>query len=298
VSKQANPTVIGAFIFGALLLMILIVIILSGDLFRKKERFVMYFEGSVKGLNVGATVDFKGVKIGEVVDISVVADSKKNRYTIPVLAEFDAHSIRQISNNAELYDPELDELIDIGLRAQLSLQSLLTGQLFVQLDFDPDEKPVFRGDGSVPEIPTIPTPLEKIEKSLEDFDLKQVLNDISSTMQGIQALINSPELISAISNLDKALSSFNSLSQNINRNATPVLSNLNSTLIAAQKTLRELTIAADHAGGALAEDSELIDTLQDTLDNIARAAQSVQNLADMLERNPESLLKGKPTGGR
>jgi paraquat-inducible protein B len=179
------------------------------------------------------------------------------------------------------------------LRAQLNIQSLLTGQLFVQLDMYPEDKVSLSGDGSMPEIPTIPTPLERLEKSLSNFDVEAALDNITSSMRGIQELINSPELLSAIANLDKALISFNKLAGNIDSKITPLVANINHTLTEAQNTLQQLGTAAGQADHVLNEDSELMYRIQSTLNDLSRAAKSVQTLADTLERNPESILKGK-----
>jgi paraquat-inducible protein B len=292
-SKQANPVLIGAFVIVALILLIAAILLLGGGAFKTKPEYVMYFQGSVKGLRIGAPVDFRGVTIGKVTDIRVEADYKNNEYTIPVIAEFDRSGISGKSSDRPGSEINLDELIEQGLRAQLNIQSLLTGQLFVQLDMYPEDKVSLRGDGSLPEIPTIPTPLEKLEKSLSNFDLEAALDNITSSMRGIQALTNSPELLSAIANLDKALISFNKLAGNIDSKITPLMASINHTLTEAQNTLRQLGTAAGQADHVLNEDSELMYRIQGTLNDLSRAAKSVQTLADTLERNPESILKGK-----
>lgn len=292
-SRQANPALVGAFVLGALALLVAVVLIFTGGLLRDTTRFVMYFEGSVKGLRIGAPVDFRGVKIGEVVDIRIEAHSDGDKYTIPVLAEFDRRGITKANGRDGDVPLDLSELVGRGLRAQLSLQSLLTGQLFVQLDFYPDDEAEFHGDGRINEIPTIPTPLERLEKSLADFDIKGLIDNISSTMNAIEALTNSPELKRAISNLDDSMVSINKLARNMDAKMVPVLDNLNQTLVEARDTLDRVKTAAESAGGTLGGDSELVYGIQNTLNDISRAAGSVNELADMLQRNPESLLRGK-----
>jgi paraquat-inducible protein B len=293
VSRRANPTLIGAFVVGALALFVAAVLIISGGLFGDSSRFVMYFEGSVKGLRVGAPVDFRGVKIGEVTDIRIEADYAKNKYTIPVVAKLDRRGITEVTESERGVPLDLSELVDRGLRAQLSLQNLLTGQLYVQVDFESEAEAVFHGDGEMVEIPTIPTPLEKLQKSLSDFDIDGLIDDISSTMNAIETLTNSPALKRAIANLDESMASINTLARNMDENMVPVLNNLNKTLVEARQTLDEVRAAAESAEGTLGADSELVYGVQNTLDEISRAARSVNELADMLERNPESLLQGK-----
>lgn len=292
-SRRANPTLIGAFVVGALALFVAAVLVLSGGLFANSSQFVMYFEGSVKGLRVGAPVDFRGVKIGEVTDIRIEADYAKNKYTIPVVAKLDRRGITEVTESERGVPLDLSELVDRGLRAQLSLQNLLTGQLYVQVDFESEEEAVFHGDGEMVEIPTIPTPLEKLEKSLADFDIEGLIKDISSTMNAIETLTNSPALKRAIANLDESMASINTLARNMDENMVPVLNNLNKTLVEARQTLDEVRAAAESTEGTLGADSELVYGVQNTLDEVSRAARSVNELADMLERNPESLLQGK-----
>ena len=138
-SKPANKTLIGVFVIGAIVLAIIAVIIFgSGKFFAEKMPLVMYFEGSVAGLNVGSPVMFKGVKVGVVKDIVLRFDSNNISFLIPVYAELDPKRFHVIGKIAD--ETELDkELIKRGLRARLELQSMVTGQLMVDLDFYPDK---------------------------------------------------------------------------------------------------------------------------------------------------------------
>ena len=209
-SKHANPTVIGAFVVGALILAVMAILLLgSGDLFIQKPRFVLYFKGSVKGLNVGSPVNFRGVNIGTVTNVQLVMGKSGSDIRIPVTIEINPGSFirseQMIGGMTESRKEKLAELIDAGMRAQLQLQSLLTGQLFIQLDFYPGTRVDLVGDDRYPEIPTIPTPIEKITKKLEDFPVEQVMNNIISTSQGLNKLVNSPELHQSIQSLKEIL---------------------------------------------------------------------------------------------
>ena len=215
-SKHANPTVIGAFVVGAVILAVTAILLLgSGDLFVQKPRFVLYFKGSVKGLNVGSPVNFRGVNIGTVTNVQLVMGESGSDIRIPVTIEINpANFIRSeqmIGQMNESRKKKLAELIDAGMRAQLQLQSLLTGQLFIQLDFYPGTRVDLVGDDRYPEIPTIPTPIEKITKKLEDFPVEQVMNNIISTSEGLNKLVNSPELHQSIQSLNETLENINRL---------------------------------------------------------------------------------------
>src|SRR3984885_2404132 len=142
-SKKVNKTVIGMFVVGALvLLMAAIVVFGSGELFKRTNKFVLYFDGSVKGLAVGAPVMFRGVSIGTVKDISLIYDSKAGTITLPVIVEIEQDRIQGAPSFGELDGAK--KMIALGLRANLEVQSFLTGQLMISFDFYPDRPAILR----------------------------------------------------------------------------------------------------------------------------------------------------------
>jgi len=151
-----------------------------------------------------------------------------------------------------------------GLHAQLKLNSLLTGQLYIELEFSPT-KFKFHGDGTIREIPTTTTAMQQITKTLEEYPVQELLDNLSSTMTNIDKILSDPVILETINSL-------------------------NRTLNLAEKTFNT-------ADGILREDSQLMYSMQDAFNEVAGAARSVRNLADTLEQHPESLLRGKPTGG-
>lgn len=140
-SKEANKTLIGAFVVGAVFLLVAAVLIFgSGKFFRKTYKAVMFFEGSIKGLNVGSPVMFRGVKVGTVTDINLILYAKDLSMRTTVIAEFDPE--RWTLVGGERGDVKrLQLVIDRGLRAQLQMQSFVTGQLMIALDFFPASRP-------------------------------------------------------------------------------------------------------------------------------------------------------------
>ena len=149
-SKQANKTLIGAFVVGAVALVIVGILAFgSGQFMKNMRKYVLYFDGSIKGLSVGAPVVFRGVKVGSVTDIKVRFEGEDFAVRTPVFVEIDPDRISSdfSEREAALYLRKLrlnkmvDLLIKRGLRAQLQSQSLVTGQLLVALDFYPD-KPI------------------------------------------------------------------------------------------------------------------------------------------------------------
>lgn len=323
-SKHANPTVIGAFVVGAMVLAITAILLLgSGDLFVQKPRFVLYFKGSVKGLNVGSPVNFRGVNIGTVTNVQLVMGESGADIRIPVTIEINPGSFirseQMIGGMTESRKEKLAELIDAGMRAQLQLQSLLTGRLFIQLDFYPGTPVDLVGDNRYPEIPTIPTPIEKITKKLEDFPVEQVMNNIISTSKGLNKLVNSPELYQSIQSLNEilenierlvksqefqesitslhnALDDLGSLARTVDSRVEPLSSELHATL---NETRLAMSQARDTLESAqdLVSDQKLLFALDNALAEITSAARSVRDLTDFLERQPQSILRGKSISG-
>jgi paraquat-inducible protein B len=327
-SRRANPMLIGAFVVGAIVLAVAAILLFGrGDLLQQRVRYVMFFDGSVQGLDVGAPVVFRGVKIGEVVDIRVEYNSDNESFLVPVFIDIDPRRVDIVGSrakNIEARFPKVDThaLIDRGLRGELVLQSFLTGQLLVQLDFYPEKPARLLGVlDNIEELPTIKTPIQELTKTLEDYPIEQVLADISEAMRGIRKLATSPELIATVRSLDdtltklrQTLGDYSRLAQTADAGIKPLLAELSSTLAgvrsavtAARTTLTRADTAfrtIDGAAGTadqalvnardlLADDSPLVYELTDAARELANAARAVEGLADMLERQPESIFRGK-----
>jgi paraquat-inducible protein B len=214
---------------------------------------------------------------------------------------------------------QLEYMIEeLGLRARLQLQSILTSQMAIQLDYYPDTKVHYHGDGKLPEIPTIPTPIEKINEQLQKLPVEQILNDITSSLAAINQIISSPEVMATIKALNDTLKTIDKLASNINLNLQPLADNANRTLqsvdqlansvnrnvqpladdtakvlIDAQKTLHEANALLNSTRRLLNEDSTQIYNLNIALEEIVNAARSIRIFAETIERQPETLLKGK-----
>ena len=182
-----------------------IVLFGSGRFFKKTEPWLTFFGGSVRGLTVGSPVVFRGVQVGQVTDIIVGFDATKLEVLIPVLFEIDPEKFKDIGPQVETADAvEMHKaLISRGLRAQLQMQSLVTGQLLINLDFYPDTPAKligmdrFKGEMKFEErweIPSIPTPLQELEKALGELNIKEITEDIRKAMDGIAKLASSPDL--------------------------------------------------------------------------------------------------------
>jgi paraquat-inducible protein B len=187
-SKPASKALIGGFVVGAIGLVIAGVLIFGSAKFLQETfKFVMYFEGSVKNLNVGSPVVFRGVKIGTVTDILLRYDPEDMSIKIPVIIEIEPDRVEVIGGIPREPDPELtiSELVERGLRAMLQMQSFVTGQLMVELDFHPD-KPIklVGGDTGYPEIPTIPSPPQRAIQEDRGSSHRGDLQEIVSGRRG------------------------------------------------------------------------------------------------------------------
>jgi phospholipid/cholesterol/gamma-HCH transport system substrate-binding protein len=204
--SKANPAVIGSFVIGAIALVVIGLMVFGGtNWFAKRNKYVAYFPGSVKGLQVGAPVDFRGVTMGRVTEIRVMFNPQDVSAQIPVIMEFDPTRIEVVGGEPIVTGGAgAQRLIDAGFRAQLQSQSLLTGLLFVNLDFKKDTPArLVGGDEPYPEIPTIPSEFEQLQQSAGDVAarmpelldrLNGLLTDLNDTLNqtsgGVGSVVN------------------------------------------------------------------------------------------------------------
>ena len=228
-SKKVNKTVIGAFVVGALvLLMIAIVVFGSGELFKRTNKFVLYFDGSVKGLSIGAPVTFRGVNIGTVKDISLIYDSKAGTVLLPVIVEIEQGRIKGTPSFRDLGGDK--KMIALGLRAKLEVQSFLTGQLMISFDFYPDKPAKLRGIlKGFPELPTLPTSPDIFE-IMDELPIKEIAKNLEAASKGINKLVNSNNLQGSLYDLQgtlqetkKAMRSFSLLTEYLEQHPESLL---------------------------------------------------------------------------
>ncbi len=316
-SEKPHTVAIGAFIVGALLIALTTVIFVIGSGFgRDREKVVMVFDGSVKGLSVGAPVALRGVQIGQVTDIELILDTDDVKLIMLVEAELSAENIRRRGHSTEDFT---DELISRGLRAQLNTQSILTGLLYIQLDFHPETRvELVVTDSPYLQIPTIPTGLERLTREVQDIDIAKIASDLESTLEGLQAFITNTQFQSLPSRLDESLTAITALGDQLRDQlastgpkldqaldgasqtftlANDELVEISSLVQANLKTLEAAVDAFDAAmqqvDGFISPDSATTHELNRALREIALAGRSLQALAKTLEEQPEALIRGK-----
>ena len=318
---------IGGFVLGALALLVIAVIALgSGRLFHETKEVVAYFDGSVNGLNIGAPVKFRGVEVGSVKNILLRLDKSLDVRSIPVVFEIDLEKITSRGATATLLeDPAALKLaIDRGLRAQLQTESLLTGVLYIGIDYFPGTPVnlVQAARSKYPEIPTVPTVLERAEVTtgeilakLREVDFKRMMDSVSRAADGVGQLVNSPALKSALQRLDRtmptidqAIAEIRKMTSSLDGNITTLSTNLQQTSDAARGAMEQAALTLKQTDAALKEaeaaminirgisdpDSVTFYELGRSLREISAAARSLRLLSDSVQRNPRSLIFGRP----
>jgi paraquat-inducible protein B len=293
-SKEPRYAWIGTFVVGAIVIIAAVVLFLGrGKFFERTGTYIAFFSGSVKGLQIGAPVSFRGARVGTVKDVSIVYKAERDELIIPVLLELDADSVRGLnsidskrggSSEAQL----ISRLIERGLKARLGLDSIVTGQLFVQLDFLPTVpvRLMSADDEDYQEIPTAPSPLEKLQRTLEDIPFDELARKTVSAVERLDEVLSSPELRSSVSNLDGLLKELKTVVANIDQRSDGLAKEL-------QRTSSELSKTLESVRGSVGAGSPLIDKTSTALDEVTNSARAMRRLADYIEQHPETLLRGK-----
>jgi paraquat-inducible protein B len=304
-SKPVNKTMIGLFVVGAIALVVVAIGVLgSGKLFKVSVPYVMVFEGSVKGLNVGAPVVFRGVKIGAVSGIRMRGDYKTKAFVVLVYTDFDPSQIEMVNVDEAMAKAvtmkdryaSMRELIGRGLRAQLEMQSIVTGQLQIALDFYPDKPAVYAGIvKTIQEIPTVPTPLQELTKKLENLPIDEIFNKLNLALDGISKLVNSPDLKESVANLNATLKEAKALVANVDAQVKPLSAGLSETIRDTQKLIKNADSQVASLGPSLNEaigdGRKLIRNIDGSVESIKANLEGTLNTATAALKEAEKLLQ-------
>ena len=326
---KVRPAVVGAFVIGAIVFAIVALLAFGRvSFFSKPERFVVYFDESIHGLDLGSPVKLRGVRIGRVVDLGVRYDAKTNQSLVAVVCELNRNVVTDVHGRVlDLANQEeLQRLVDHGLRARLDLLGLATGLLFVQLNFmNPHEYPApalaFQPPYVV--VPYIPSTIEEFQENLTEIlnDVKKVdfagistefkglLTDTRKQLDGVdlkgavaqwqrtgakfEKVADSPQIEQTFTNLNAAIADLRRVLAHIDTQVAPTGQELAATLAEAKTALESFNATATAAHRFIAAQGGLGDEAARTLEQLRSAAEAVQRLADFLERNPQALLQGK-----
>ncbi|OYU98312.1 MAG: mammalian cell entry protein, partial [Burkholderiales bacterium PBB5] len=233
-SPQGRALRIGVFVLLGLGLVAGAVLLTAGGrLFRQKDTVVMHFHGSVYGLQVGAPVVFRGVQLGGVTAIGLAYDSSNDQFTIPVTAELDRDTVhqRQADGQPGHTTLTLPALITKGLSAQLAMQSLLTGQLYVDLDLRPNRpQATSTHDPRLTEIPTSATAIQNLKAQLDGMDFRRLLDDVSAMAGALRQITTGPALQATLADLHGLSTNLRQLSARLDRQVDPLARSAQQTL--------------------------------------------------------------------
>lgn len=291
-SKRASTTAIGAFVIGAIALILGAVMLFgTGQFFNARIVVVTVFEGSVTGLQVGSPVEFRGVPVGTVKNIKALYDPKKTSFVIPVYMSLDEDSVTNIQEDGSASPPqqEIQKMIDHGLRAQLDIRSLVTGQKFVALEFHPKTPATIAGiDSNIPEIPSIASRLQRVTSMFDKLDVDQLAGKAVETLEGISALVNSPVLASTLENLDNTARNANDLvlqlradTRLLSQSAIETLEQTKQAVAAAETTLADVSRLSNSTDARLEKVADRLDETLSAVESLAaNIDQKVQPLSD------------------
>jgi paraquat-inducible protein B len=332
VKTKISPAIVGAFVIGAFALGMIALLSFGGiSLFGRPERFVVYFDESTHGLDLGSAVKLQGVRVGRVVSLNIryfVDSNAKNRAVVAVVCELnkdimtDSHgAVIDVSNRAEL-----ENLVQRGLRAKLEVAGLATGLLFVQLEFrqpgDTQEELKGTHDRYVV-VPSVHSAISEFQKGIgellanvKNVDLAKVARDISALadtarkqidgvdLRGVteqwkktgaqfEAFAKDPEFKKTFDSLNAAVSDLRGMIAKLDAQIEPTSKELATTLADARKSIQAFSDTAASARSFIAAHAGLGEDLGDTLEHLNDAADAVRRLADFLERNPNALITGR-----
>lgn len=313
---------IGSFVLGGVLLAVIAVVAFgSGQLFRDTVRFVSFFEGSVSGLEVGAPVSFRGIDVGSVREIAIDLpgiERDGGDLRIAVIYDVDRQRVESRGAAVRVDDPlDIDQLLALGVRAELATESLVTGRKYIALDLDPaNPVSIVPVEGTpYPEIPTVTTGLERIEDAayriisdLGAVPLDSMVSVATAAFGEIGALASSTGLATAIDRLPRTIAGLDGAIADLQALLTRVDSVVTPMSDGVQRTTDQATATLARLDSTLAEVGGVFDTVEATLDprspvfveferamgELAAASRALRDLADYLERNPGALVRGRP----
>lgn len=327
--SRISPTVIGAFVIGAFALLITGLLTFGGvNFFAKPQRFLVHFNESIHGLDLGSPVKLRGVRVGRVVALNIRYDERTNSSLVAVVCEL-SKDVMTDSSGAMLdvaSRAELQTLVERGLRAQLGILGLATGLLYVELDFfDVAEHPVDPAltDPQYVIVPSVQSTIAGFydaaseilgelkginfvnlsreatalmaaaRKQIDAADLKALTEQWRKTGERFEALAASPEFKQTLEHLNQAIADLRAAIANLDRQIEPRSREIADTLASIRSTVESFQATAGTAQEFITAHGGLGAELGDTLQHLSEAADAVKRLADFLERNPNALITGR-----
>jgi paraquat-inducible protein B len=272
--------------------------------FTERIPFLVYFDGSVRGLKPGAPVEFRGLRLGSVTDVRIDFDLATNRIRIPVTLEIEPQRLVAYDPTRPLATEDhrvMIQLVSQGLRAQLQTGNLLTGDLLVELAFVPNAPPAqLDTSGPVPVIPSVPNTLDQLQASvtgildkIADLPIEPLVTSLANTAKSLEAIVASPGVGDAVRALGPSLGALQQALGRLDADAGPVLASFKSAADSAAATLRQAQTTLASVQRTIGSDSVLTNDAESLMQELTRAARSIRVFADYLDRHPEALIRGK-----
>lgn len=315
-SQARQPFLIGAFLLGGLFLLVAGVLLLARDSwFSEPNEYVVYFTGALDGLDIGADVTYRGVKVGTVKEIRLSYDDQLQDVVMPVILQ-----IQKPGSADEVSGEQLGELVELlverGLRAQLQTPSLLTGKAIVALDMFPAQAGfVHAGNGiPLPVIPSVPSRIDQaadvlreLVASLRELPLREMTESATRTLQGLEKLSNSKDLQEGVAHMNQLLGKLDSLSSKVEQQLPGLLEDARGSSGDLRAAVGEIRRAAQNAADALAEVNQLVASsrrdlgpesavqyeMLRALQELSQASKALQRTVEGLDQQPQSLIFGK-----
>jgi paraquat-inducible protein B len=320
-SKKINTTSIGLFIVTGVALGVTgLLLFSSSKMFSKTKDLIIYFDDSLNGLNEGAPVKFRGVTIGSVKRVMVQFNQAKNDYAMPVIIEMEEKLLRDRMPSFVYVFTEsvMADRIKAGMRATLQTESLVTGVLYVGIDIDPKAPPpVFHQlTNTYPEVPTVPTKTQQLFNNLASLDIKSIEKNlnalltrldttvgelkmaeinagVTNLLASVDRLVTSPDITNGLASIKPTLDQYRELGAKLTSKLDPLSDSITNTLAQANSALAQLRGAGENLRRALAPDSPLRSDLDQALEQLTGAAQSISSLVDYLKQHPNALITGR-----
>jgi paraquat-inducible protein B len=320
-SKKINTTSIGLFIVTGVALGVTGLLLFStSKMFSKTRDFIVYFNDSLNGLSEGAPVKFRGVTIGTVKRVMVQFNQATNDYAMPVILEFEEKLLRERmpSFGYVFKEDVMAERVKAGLRATLQTESLVTGVLYVGVDINPNASPpVFHQlENLYPEVPTEPTKTQQLFNNLASLDIKSLQTNLSglitqlrstvdelkmaninagitNLLVSVNRLVTDPDITNGLAGIRPTLDQYRELGAKVTSQVDPLVGSVTNTLGEANRALAQIRGAGENLRTMLAPDSPVRNDLDQALEQLAAAGQSISSLADFLKQHPNALIAGR-----
>ncbi|MGO9991072.1 MAG: MlaD family protein [Steroidobacteraceae bacterium] len=321
-SKKINPTAIGLFIVVGIALGVIGLLLFSSlKLFSRTDEMIVYFDNSLNGLNEGDPVKYRGVTIGHVKRVMIRFNQATEDFALPVILEVDQTLLRKRlgDESVDLFTRDaVERSVRNGLRASLQTNSLLTGVLFVGLEFEPNAPPpgFHQLEKIYAEVPSEPTDVQQLMNNLASLDLKsieknlnallvnlnasisslhlaEIHDDITKVLGSVDRLVSSPDLKNDLAAMHTTLDQYRLVGEKLNNRIDPLADDVAKTLADADRALVQVRGAAQNVRIQLAPDAPLPNDLDQALRQFANSQQSLSSLLDFLKQHPNALITGR-----